>query len=91
MEFFDQMSVRGLRPNERTYTTLIDDFSQQGFLNEAYDGLKEMIGNGLSPSNSIVTYNALINGYCLLGRMEDAIQIPARYDRERVVPSCTKL
>ncbi|KAL6270338.1 hypothetical protein ACE6H2_027249 [Prunus campanulata] len=73
MEFFDQMRVRGLRPNERTYTKLIDGFSQQGFLNEAYDGLKEMIGNGLSPS--IVTYNALINGYCLLGRMEDAIRI----------------
>ncbi|CAB4320748.1 unnamed protein product [Prunus armeniaca] len=44
MEFFDQMRVRGLRPNERMYTTLIDGFSQQGFLNEAYDGLKEMIG-----------------------------------------------
>ncbi|KAL6270335.1 hypothetical protein ACE6H2_027246 [Prunus campanulata] len=73
MEFFDQMRVRGLRPNERTYTKFIDGFSPQGFLNEAYDGLKEMIGNGLSPS--IVTYNALINGYCLLGRMEDAIRI----------------
>ncbi|KAI5314497.1 hypothetical protein L3X38_043673 [Prunus dulcis] len=24
MEFFDQMRVRGLRPNERMYTTLID-------------------------------------------------------------------
>ncbi|CAB4290428.1 unnamed protein product [Prunus armeniaca] len=44
MEFFDQMRVRGLRPNERMYTTLIDGFSLQGFLNEAYDGLKEMIG-----------------------------------------------
>ncbi|PQP93191.1 hypothetical protein Pyn_21521 [Prunus yedoensis var. nudiflora] len=28
-----QMRVRGLRPNERTYTKLIDGFSQQGFLN----------------------------------------------------------
>ncbi|KAJ0077045.1 hypothetical protein Patl1_36188 [Pistacia atlantica] len=67
------MRVRGLHPNQRTYTTLIDGFSQQGFLNEAYRLLNEMTENGFVPS--IVTYNALINGHCILGRVEEALGV----------------
>ena len=49
MEFFDQMHVRGLRSNERTYTTLINGFCQKGLLNEAFRVLNEMGRNGFSP------------------------------------------
>ncbi|CAH2079900.1 unnamed protein product [Thlaspi arvense] len=47
-----------------------------------------MTDNGFSPS--IVTYNALINGHCVAGKMEDAIAVlgdmkEELYARERFV------
>ncbi|CAL9022196.1 unnamed protein product [Prunus brigantina] len=80
MEFFDQMRVRGLRPNERTYTMLIDDFSQQGFLNEAYDGWKmpfesqqDMTGKGLSPH--VLSYSIIITGFCRHQELESTFRM----------------
>jgi pentatricopeptide repeat protein len=42
-------------------------------MNEAYQVLSEMIDSGFSPS--VVTYNAIVNGFCCLGRAEEAVGV----------------
>ncbi|XP_057422125.1 pentatricopeptide repeat-containing protein At5g39710-like [Lotus japonicus] len=66
VELYDQMRVRGLSPNESTYTTLIDAICKQVPVgNEAYTFLREMIDSGFSPSRLHAdTYEKLIEGMC---------------------------
>ncbi|BBN67477.1 Tetratricopeptide repeat-like superfamily protein [Prunus dulcis] len=66
MEFFDQMRVRGLRPNERMYTTLID-VSTNRELESAFRMKLEMMDKGVSLD--AVTYSSLIQVVCQQRRL----------------------
>ncbi|MFS7958349.1 putative tetratricopeptide-like helical domain superfamily [Helianthus anomalus] len=51
MDLFDELSLKGLKPNvNRTYTMMISVLCQQGLFGDAKDLLRKMEENGCSPN-----------------------------------------
>ncbi|CDY60361.1 BnaCnng36130D [Brassica napus] len=70
-----EMSERGITPNIHT----------ERKFEEARELLGDMVEKGLVPS--VVTYNALINGYCEYGMMEDALDVVELMESRNVSPN----
>ncbi|KAL0926716.1 hypothetical protein M5K25_002960 [Dendrobium thyrsiflorum] len=68
-----EMMKWGIKPNLRTYATLVDGFARQRKMDEALRLFNEMLDRGLIP-NSIV-YNSLINCFLKQGSVEYAWNI----------------
>ena len=50
-------------PDVQTFSILVDTRCKEGMLTEAKEVFDVMIQRGIDPN--IVTYNSLIDGYCL--------------------------
>jgi pentatricopeptide repeat protein len=66
--FEDMVNHRGLNPDEKTFTTLMQGFIEQDDLNGALKIKKQMLGYGCLLTN--VSVNVLVNGFCKDGRVE---------------------
>ncbi|KAJ0657534.1 putative tetratricopeptide-like helical domain superfamily [Helianthus annuus] len=58
MDLFDEICLKGLKPNVRTYTVMINVFCQEGLFGKAKELLRKMEENGCLPNS--VTYNVLV-------------------------------
>ncbi|XP_057449040.1 pentatricopeptide repeat-containing protein At5g39710-like isoform X1 [Lotus japonicus] len=71
----------GVLPDKLTYFILMNAYCLEGKFCKAFHMHHEMTHKGFLPdfvsgfSPSLVTYNALIHGLCLLGRVEEALGI----------------
>ncbi|XP_057426169.1 pentatricopeptide repeat-containing protein At5g39710-like [Lotus japonicus] len=80
-DLFREMLGGGLSPREYAYFNLVGAYCLVGEFSKAFHLRDEMIHKGFLPdfvtefSPSLVTYNALIYGNCLLGRVEEALGI----------------
>ncbi|XP_057449933.1 pentatricopeptide repeat-containing protein At5g39710-like [Lotus japonicus] len=80
-DLFQEMLRGGVLPGQLTYHCLINAYCLEGDFSMAFILHDEMIHKGLLSdsvtgfSPSLVTYNALIHGYCSLGRVEEALGI----------------
>ncbi|KAJ0729879.1 putative tetratricopeptide-like helical domain superfamily [Helianthus annuus] len=61
MDLFDELRVKGLKPNFRTYTVMISVLCQQGLFGEAKELLRKMEENGCSPNS--VTCNVIVQEF----------------------------
>ena len=60
-----------VEPDVVMFTTVIDSMCKDTFVDDAFDLYSEMVANGISPN--VVTYTALIDGFYLVGKLEEAI------------------
>ncbi|KMZ64722.1 hypothetical protein ZOSMA_350G00140 [Zostera marina] len=61
MELYDEMLIRGQKPNRVTYTIMISGLSTAGNLNKAHSLASQMREEGFRPQ--MWCYNTLINGF----------------------------
>ncbi|KAJ0551582.1 putative tetratricopeptide-like helical domain superfamily [Helianthus annuus] len=61
MDLFGELSLKGLKPNVRTYTVTISVLCQQGLFGEANNLLRKMEENGCSPNS--VTCNVIVQEF----------------------------
>ncbi|XP_057456806.1 pentatricopeptide repeat-containing protein At5g39710-like [Lotus japonicus] len=80
-DLFREMLCGGFSPDKCTYLMLINAYCAEGEFSKVFHLNDEMIHKGISSnfvtgfSPSLVTYNALIHGCCVLRRVEDALGI----------------
>ncbi|XP_059069266.1 pentatricopeptide repeat-containing protein At3g53700, chloroplastic-like [Cryptomeria japonica] len=72
-KMLEEMAMRNLKPNEVTYTTIIDGLCKAGDLSRAHSLMNKMFDEGLSPD--AVTCNCLIDAHCKLGEMDKAMTV----------------
>ncbi|KAK6280247.1 hypothetical protein POUND7_020514 [Theobroma cacao] len=65
-----EMLSAGMKPDDATYTMVIDGFCKNGNVKMGFKLLKEMQSDGHVPG--VITYNVLMNGLCKLGQMKNA-------------------
>ncbi|XP_028115337.1 pentatricopeptide repeat-containing protein At1g62930, chloroplastic-like [Camellia sinensis] len=58
---FSNLSSKGLQPDVKTYTTMIQGFCEEGLLHDAKELFVKMEHNGCLPND--VTYNTIIRGF----------------------------
>ncbi|XP_057450568.1 pentatricopeptide repeat-containing protein At5g39710-like [Lotus japonicus] len=80
LDLFREMVRSGVLPDEYTYSLLMDTCRLTGEFSKAFHLHDEMIQKSLTDfvtgfSPFVVTYNALIHGYCFLGRFVEAMGI----------------
>ncbi|PNT72016.1 hypothetical protein BRADI_2g38453v3 [Brachypodium distachyon] len=89
MLVFTQMQERGVIPDACTYGIVITALSRMGRLADAMDKFDQMIAMGLKPNGivyhsliqrfcerpNVITFNSLIDGYGLVGKMEKAFGV----------------
>jgi len=65
-----QLLRQVVEPDVVMYTTVIDNDSmcKDAFVDDAFDLYSEMVASGISPN--VVTYTALIDGFCIVGKLE---------------------
>ncbi|CAK8571668.1 unnamed protein product [Lathyrus sativus] len=68
----DMANHGGLKPDEITFTTLMQGFIQEGDLNGALRITKQMLEYGCLLTH--VSVNVLVNGFCEQGRIEEALR-----------------
>lgn len=73
LQFKEEMVTKGSRPNQLTYTVLIDGLARLQHFDKANRLLEEMKERRVLPNS--ITYNALVNGYCRAERLADAEQL----------------
>ncbi|XLS59148.1 hypothetical protein HN51_008903, partial [Arachis hypogaea] len=79
-EIFQDLSVKGYRPNVRTYNIMINGLCKEGLFKEALALLSKMEGNGCLPNS--VTFETLIRA--LFEKVEN--DMAEKLLREMVVP-----
>ncbi|KFK42902.1 hypothetical protein AALP_AA1G053300 [Arabis alpina] len=100
---FREMIRQGIVPDTVVYTTLIDGFCKRGDIRaaskffyemhslgemaKAQEILKEMLGKGLQPT--VVTFNVLMNGFCLNGMLEDGEKLLNWMLAKGIAPNAT--
>ncbi|KAK7831019.1 putative pentatricopeptide repeat-containing protein [Quercus suber] len=65
-----EMLSAGMKPDDATYTMVMDGFCKKGDVKMGFKLLKEIQSDGYVPG--VVTYNVLMNGLCKLGQMKNA-------------------
>ncbi|KAJ0694711.1 putative tetratricopeptide-like helical domain superfamily [Helianthus annuus] len=61
MDLFQDLTLKGLQPNGRTYTVMVGGLCGEGLLKEAKHLFRKMDETGCPPNS--VTYNVLLQGY----------------------------
>jgi len=69
----DNYNDNSLKPNARTYSTLIHTYCKGGYINEAFELLSTMIELNLQP-NAII-YSQLIHGLGSIGKIDEAFHL----------------
>ncbi|KAK9088226.1 hypothetical protein Scep_027308 [Stephania cephalantha] len=72
LKLFDEMWGRKMSPNSATFSIIFIALCKEGMVNKAHYLLEVMIQNGVEPDVSM--YNRLMDGYCLQGKMEEAVK-----------------
>ncbi|KAG2299471.1 hypothetical protein Bca52824_035943 [Brassica carinata] len=80
-----KMRKRMIYPNEVTYNTLINGFSNEGKVLIARQLLDEMLAFGLSPNH--VTFNALTDGYISEGNFKEALKMFYMMEAQGLIPT----
>lgn len=73
VEVLDEMLLAGIRPNERTYTTIMDGYASVGDTGKAFEYFSRIKDEGLVLD--IYTYEALLKACCKSGRMQSALAV----------------
>ena len=79
-KFHKEIIKSGIKPNIILETSLINMYSKSGSLEEA-----ETIFNNMKLKD-IITYNAMIGGYCQHGYGKDAINLFKQMQKEKICP-----
>ncbi|KAK3030603.1 hypothetical protein RJ639_039689 [Escallonia herrerae] len=79
-----QMLAIGMKPDDATYTMVIDGFCKRGDVKMGFKLLKEMQNDGHVPST--VTYNVLMNGLCKQGQTKNASMLLHAMLNRGIVP-----
>ncbi|KAK6943541.1 Pentatricopeptide repeat [Dillenia turbinata] len=89
LEVFDEMIIwKRMKRNERckdlfTYSTFIHGLSESRDVDGASGIFREMTESGVHPD--VVTYNAMLNGYCRFRRVDDSLELWELVGRRVVV------
>lgn len=73
VQVLDEMLLAGIRPNERTYTTIMDGYASLGDTGKAFEYFSRIKDEGLELD--IYTYEALLKACCKAGRMQSALAV----------------
>ncbi|KAJ0799148.1 putative tetratricopeptide-like helical domain superfamily [Helianthus annuus] len=70
MDLFDELCLKGLKPDVRTYTVMISVYCQEGLFVKGKKLLRKMEENGCLPNR--VTYNVLVRELLKKNECEEA-------------------
>lgn len=84
-ELFDKMRQWDLEPNLKSYTILLEGWSQQQNLLKVNEVCREMKDEGFEPD--VVTYGIIINAYCKAKKYDEAIGFYHEMQLKNVSPS----
>ncbi|KAK2405173.1 pentatricopeptide repeat-containing protein, mitochondrial [Trifolium repens] len=84
-ELFDKMTQWNLEPNLKSYTILLEGWSQQQNLLRVREVCREMRDEGFEPD--VVTYGILINAYCKAKKYDEAIDFYHEMQSKNISPS----
>lgn len=83
--YLDLMQSEGLRPNEVTFTILMDGHLRIGETDLAVGLFNRMNASGCFPDR--VVYDTLIKGFCKVGRLQDALSVSHMMQKRGFSPS----
>jgi pentatricopeptide repeat protein len=69
----DEMTLAGVQPNERSYTTLMEGYACTGEIGLAFKYFMRIKEMGLKPD--IISYASLLKACCKAGRMQSAVAV----------------
>ncbi|GAQ88274.1 putative Pentatricopeptide repeat domain containing protein [Klebsormidium nitens] len=84
-DLLSEMREARLKPNNRTYTSLISAFAKAGDFDSAFSLLKEMRSEGADPDT--ITYNVLIDSLGPAGRAAEADALVQEMIQQGLQPS----
>lgn len=71
----DEMVLAGVKPNERSYTTLMEGYARVGEIGTAFQYFKRIKEEGLKAD--VISYGSLLKACCKAGRMQSAAAVTA--------------
>ncbi|KAL3627486.1 hypothetical protein CASFOL_028849 [Castilleja foliolosa] len=83
-EIMGKMVIMGMSPNIRTYGILVDGYSRNGFLEDAFRLCDEMVEKGLIPNSAV--YNLLIHWLYMEGDVSGALFLLSNMMKNCVPP-----
>ncbi|KAI3942920.1 hypothetical protein MKW92_046066 [Papaver armeniacum] len=99
-KLFDVMEKKGIKADVFSYNIIACGLCKLNRISEAKAILLSMVGKDIVPNSmrvlrdmekkgvqpNVVTYNALIDGYCKKGKMKEACEIKDVMEKKRIVP-----
>ncbi|TKW35802.1 hypothetical protein SEVIR_2G398700v4 [Setaria viridis] len=85
LEVFELMLENGITPNIVTCTILVDGFSKEGLIGEAFLFL-DKVHQSLAIAPNLYTYKAIINGLCKINKSNDVWELFADMIKRGYVP-----
>lgn len=73
VEVINEMALTGVKPNERTYTTVMEGYASVGNTGKAFEYFTKIKEEGLKLD--VFTYEALLKACCKSGRMQSALAV----------------
>ncbi|XP_022008462.1 putative pentatricopeptide repeat-containing protein At1g12700, mitochondrial [Helianthus annuus] len=70
MDLFDELCLKGLKPNVRTYTVMISVYCQEGLFGIAKEFVRKREENGYLPNS--VTYNVIVQEFLKQNEFQEA-------------------
>ncbi|CAI8606849.1 unnamed protein product [Vicia faba] len=83
LELFDEMRIKGLRPNNITFWTLIHGLCKNSRLHEAFR-MKNLMLEEFKLKPCVSVYTNLIKGVCEIGELDWAFRIKDEMDRKNL-------
>lgn len=78
----DEMNLAGIRPNEHTYTTLMQGYASLGDTEKAFQYFTALRNEGLEID--VYTYEALLKACCKAGRMQSALAVTKEMSAKKI-------
>lgn len=78
----DKMVLAGVKPNERTYTTVMEGYAGGGDIGKAFEYFTRIKDEGLKLD--VFTYEALLKACCKSGRMQSALAVTREMSAQKM-------
>lgn len=78
----DEMNLAGIRPNEHTYTNLMQGYASLGDTEKAFQYFMVLKNEGLVID--VFTYEALLKACCKSGRMQSALAVTKEMSAKKI-------
>lgn len=82
VDIISEMSMAGIAPNERTYTTIMQGYASRGETAKAFEYFTKIKNEGLKID--VFSYEALLKACCKSGRMQSALAVTKEMSEQKI-------